>query len=137
MVVRSRWIWQMRNLAKQNGLFLGGFPCFLSISLNIWPKYYIWLESSGTEDSDATFPKSLGGTSKRTDFCDGGLKVVWPIAESLFWIKWMLHRKMIMKLGEKWLNRALPTMCETLWGQCQSDWTFKAWYQLGIINPSK
>ena len=64
----------MRNRAKQNGLFLGifcGFPYFLSISLNFWPKYYTWLESSGNEDSDATFPKSLGGTSKRTDFCDG------------------------------------------------------------------
>ena len=32
---------------------------------------YTWLESSGNEDSDAIFPKSLGGNSKRPDFCDG------------------------------------------------------------------
>ena len=51
--------------------FFCGFPYFLSISLNFLSKYYTWLESSGNEDSDATFPKSLGGTSKRTDFCDG------------------------------------------------------------------
>ena len=56
--------------------FYCGFPYFLSISLNFWPKYYTWLESSGNEDSDATFPKSLGDTSKRTDFYDGGGKVV-------------------------------------------------------------
>ena len=48
-----------------------GFPYFLNISLNFWAKDYTWLESSGNEDSDATFPKSLGGTSKRTDFCHG------------------------------------------------------------------
>ena len=49
---------------------------FLSISLNFWPKCYTWLESSGNEDSDAIFPKSLGGTSKRPDFCDGSGKVL-------------------------------------------------------------
>ena len=56
--------------------FYCGFPYFLSISLNFWPNYYTWLESSGNLDSDATFPKSLGGTSTGTDFCDGGGKVV-------------------------------------------------------------
>ena len=69
----------MRNCVKQNGLFLDvfcGFPSFLSISLIFGPKYYTWLESSDNEDSDAIFPKSLGGTSKRPDFCDGGGKVV-------------------------------------------------------------
>ena len=40
-------------------------------------------ESSGNKDYDATIPKSLGGASKRTDFLDGGGKVVWPIGESL------------------------------------------------------
>ena len=52
------------------------FLIFFIISLNFWPKYYTRLENFGNEDSDATFPKSLGGTSKRTDFCDGGGKVV-------------------------------------------------------------
>ena len=69
----------MRNHAKQNGLFWGvfcGFPYFFSVSLKFWPKCYTWLESSDNEDSDATFPKSLGGTSKRTDFCDGGVREV-------------------------------------------------------------
>ena len=54
----------------------GFFPYFLSISLNFWLKCYTWFESSGNEDSDAIFPKSLGGTNKRADFCDGGGKVV-------------------------------------------------------------
>ena len=65
---------RMRNRVKQNVLFLGIFlwvSYFFSISLNFWIRYYTWLESSGNEDSNATFPKSLGGTSKRTDFCDG------------------------------------------------------------------
>ena len=69
----------MRNCAKHNGLFLEvflWFPYFLSISLNFWLKYYTWLESSGNEDSDATFPKLLGGTSKDTDFLDGRGKEV-------------------------------------------------------------
>ena len=82
MVVRSRWIWQMRNHVKQNGQFLGvfcGFLYFLSIFRNFWPKYYTWFESSGNDDSNATFPKSLRDTSKHTDFCHGGGKVVWLI----------------------------------------------------------
>ena len=54
--------------------FFCGFPYFLSISLNFWPKCYMWLESSGNEDSDAIFPKSLGGTSKRPDVCDGRVR---------------------------------------------------------------
>ena len=79
----------MRNCVNQNGLFLGvfcGFPYFLRIFLNFWTKYYTWLESSGNVDSDATFPKSLGVTSKHTDFSNGGGKVVWPIAESLSYV---------------------------------------------------
>ena len=76
----------MRNCVKQNGLFLAffcGFPYFLSISLNFWPKCYTWSESSGNEDSDATFLKYLGGTIKRPDFCDGRGREVRSIAESL------------------------------------------------------
>ena len=69
----------MRNCVKQNGLFLGvfcGSPYFLSISLIFGSKYYTWLESSGNDDYDAIFSKSLEGTSRCTDFCDGGGKVV-------------------------------------------------------------
>ena len=65
------------------GAFLCGFPYFLSIFLNFLPKYYTCLENSGNEDSDATFPKLLGGTSKDTDFLDGRGKEVYSIAESL------------------------------------------------------
>ena len=74
----------MPNLT--DGLFLGVFCCFpyfLSISLNFWPKNYTWLENSGNEDSNATFLKSVGDTSKHTDFYDGGVREVWSIAESL------------------------------------------------------
>ena len=53
-----------------------GFHYFFSVSLNFGPKYYTWLESSGNDKSDAMFPKFLGGTSKRPDFCDGGGKVL-------------------------------------------------------------
>ena len=72
----------MPNLTNEKlcyGLFwhvFCGFSYFLSIFLNFWPKYYTWLESSGNEDSDATFPKSLEGTSKRTDFCNSGVREV-------------------------------------------------------------
>ena len=45
--------------------------------------YYTLLESSCNEDSNATFHKSLGGTSKCPDFCDGRENEVWSIAESL------------------------------------------------------
>ena len=52
------------------------FWTFFVVFLIFLPKYYTWLESFGNEDSDATFPKSLGGTSKRTDFCDGRVREV-------------------------------------------------------------
>ena len=54
-----------------------GFPYFFCISLIFWTKYYTWSESSGNEDFDAIFPKSLGGTSKRPDFCDGRVSVIY------------------------------------------------------------
>ena len=44
------------------------------------------VESYGNDNSDATIPKSVGGTSKRTDFCDSGGKVLLPIAKSLSYI---------------------------------------------------
>ena len=65
------------------GAFFCGFPYFLSISLNFLLKYYTWLESSCIEDSNATFPKLLGGTSKDTDFLDDHGKEVCFIAENL------------------------------------------------------
>ena len=86
MVVTASQTWQMKNRGKQIGLFLGvfcGFPIFLGISLNFLPKCHTWLESSCNEDSNATFPKSLGCTSKCTDFCDGHGTELWSIAESL------------------------------------------------------
>ena len=55
----------LTNEKSQNGIFL---RVLLGIYLNFWIKYYTWMENFGNEDSDAIFPKSLGGTNKRTDF---------------------------------------------------------------------
>ena len=63
----------IKMCGKQIGHFLGifgGFPDFSGISLKFWPKCYTWLEISGNEDSNATIPKFLGGTSKCTEFGD-------------------------------------------------------------------
>ena len=64
-------------------VFFCGFPIFWGISLNFLPKCHTCLESSCNEDSNATFPKSLGCTSKCTDFCDGHGTELWSITESL------------------------------------------------------
>ena len=61
------------------GAFFCGLPYFLCISLNFLP----WLESSYNEDSNATFPKLLGDTSKDTDFLDGRGREARSIADSL------------------------------------------------------
>ena len=59
--------------------------------------YYTLLESSCYENSNATFPKSLGGTSKCSNFCDSRENEVWSIAESLSYFNW-LYRKKYYKL---------------------------------------
>ena len=76
------------NLANEKSSNLAYFGAFLwfSLFLEYFPFlswYYIWMESSCNEDSDATFHKSLGGTSKRLDCCDGHGREVWSIAEGL------------------------------------------------------
>ena len=78
------------NLCQANrpifGHFFCGFHNFLRTSLKFWHKCHTCLESSGNEDSYATFPKFLGLTSKCPDFCDGRGTEVWPIAESLSYL---------------------------------------------------
>ena len=56
MAITSFWTWALKMCVEQIGPLLAIFVVFLKF----WHKYYKCIQSSGNEDSYATFHKFLG-----------------------------------------------------------------------------
>ena len=65
------------------GRFLAVFLIFGVFPQKFDPKCLTWLESSGKELSNHTFPKFIAGTSKCPEFCDRRGNQLCTIAQSV------------------------------------------------------